>query len=443
MSLTTVTLALDDKLRSLRNSSFESDKEYDNDDQVFVNKQQPLTLGENIPFADESPERPLIPTKSKPVRVQSYSIPNTRYNTRLCSSSSLSTNTSNSSNPDLTTIGSLLSPLTTITTILSATSITPTLTTTTSSAAPSTNYTNNNSNKDNINNKENSRPLSSQLTPQQQLPSTQVAASPLPPLQQSSQSIKILSTSSDDTDASTTSSNNPTFHQTTSAVGSPAIVHLDRDVIREMNRILATLERKATKLNRSLSLNYKNHKSGSAISGNCIECCCNNHSTYLQHRSSSRNGISSNCGSGNGGSSGGNGIGNNDPRYSSLTKDEKTDKNINKKRQIHQDNKNRRYANRSIKRRHTVGGTHDYGSKVNGTSVSIGSGNGGSGGVGNGHGDINGTIGNHLNGRCYQGHHNNHNMVTTSLIRTSSPDLGNEDQDQQLSQQKQIISNEN
>lgn len=29
---------------------------------------RPLTLGENIPFADESPERPLIQARAKPIR---------------------------------------------------------------------------------------------------------------------------------------------------------------------------------------------------------------------------------------------------------------------------------------------------------------------------------------------------------------------------------------
>lgn len=245
MSLTTVTLALDDKLRSLRNSSFDSDKDLDLDtsiDSTIINH-QPLTLGENIPFADESPERPLIQSRSKPVRVSTYSIPTSRYTARLYSHGSTSPN-----------------------------------------------------------------------SPQDALSSSQSHSS--------QENVKVGTTSSDDTDASTTSNPMETF---------PSSVRIDRDMIREMNRILTTLERKATKLNRSLSLNYKNHKG---------ECCCNNN-TNNNYRQGNR---------------------------LPLTKDEKTDKNINKKRQI-QDGKSRRYTNRSIKRRHTVGGTHDYDVNKSGQNV--------------------------------------------------------------------------
>lgn len=233
MSLTTVTLALDDKLRSLRNSSFDSDKDLDLDTSIDSTiNHQPLTLGENIPFADESPERPLIQSRSKPVRVSTYSIPTSqRYTTRLYGSTS----------PN---------------------------------------------------------------SPQDALSSSQSHSS--------QEKVCTTSVSSDDTDASTTSNPMETS------------VRIDRDMIREMNRILTTLERKATKLNRSLSLNYKNHKG---------DCCCNN--------SMNANNNYRQC------------------NRLPLTKDEKTDKNINKKRQI-QDGKSRRYTNRSIKRRHTVGGTNDY-----------------------------------------------------------------------------------
>lgn len=127
------------------------------------------------------------------------------------------------------------------------------------------------------------------------------------------------SISSDDTDESNTS--DLIENQT---------IRINREMIREMNRILTTLERKATKLNRSLSLNIKYHNS---------ECCCNNVVNNSNH--SSCRSIAAT------------------QRYS-LTKDEKTDKNINKKRQI-QDIKNKRYTNRPIKRRHTVGGIHYYG----------------------------------------------------------------------------------
>lgn len=108
-------------------------------------------------------------------------------------------------------------------------------------------------------------------------------------------------------------------------------------------RILTNLEHLERKysLNRSLSLNYKSQRS----STNNNECCCNANKS--------------------------------DKSRLSLTKDEKTDKNINKRRQLHDTTntsnlqssgnvsggaKYRRHSNgsRSIRRRHTVGGTHDY-----------------------------------------------------------------------------------
>lgn len=131
-------------------------------------------------------------------------------------------------------------------------------------------------------------------------------------------SINSISTNENDTDESNTSDRDD---QT---------IRIHSEVLREMNRILTTLERKATKLNRSLSLNIKYHHS---------ECCCNN-GHYLS------NSNPGSCRSMN--------------RYS-LTKDEKTDKNTNlaKKRQIQDNNtKKVRYTNRPIKRRHTVGGIH-------------------------------------------------------------------------------------
>jgi len=87
-----VTALLDNKLRSLRNSSVDSDKDEkpvesaagaaaaqnlnSNPRLTVVSKMthlqhpvaRPLTLGENIPFADESPERPLIQARVKPIR---------------------------------------------------------------------------------------------------------------------------------------------------------------------------------------------------------------------------------------------------------------------------------------------------------------------------------------------------------------------------------------
>lgn len=134
-------------------------------------------------------------------------------------------------------------------------------------------------------------------------------------------SIKSISSDDNDTDESNTSDHDG--NQT---------IRINSEVIREMNRILTTLERKATKLNRSLSLNIKYHHN---------ECCCNSGHIMSNSNHSSCRSIAMN-------------------RYS-LTKDEKTDKNINlaKKRQIQDNNhKNRRYTNRPIKRRHTVGGIH-------------------------------------------------------------------------------------
>lgn len=156
----------------------------------------------------------------------------------------------------------------------------------------------------------------------------------------SDQGVDGLSSSSDETDTSTTSSVQMT---------------VDPEMLRKMNRILTNLERN-TKMNRSLSLNYKNVQRGG-------ECCC-----HVNHRLMQR-----------GASSG-------------LTKDEKTDKNNMKKRHSQEGALNgggggagggggtavsvgkggatgatsgggvvaRRYGNRSIRRRHTVGGTHDY-----------------------------------------------------------------------------------
>lgn len=84
----TVTAMLDNKLRSLRNSSVDSSDKEDKPSEPASSHQmanprlsvvskmshlqhpmsRPLTLGENIPFADESPERPLIQARVKPIR---------------------------------------------------------------------------------------------------------------------------------------------------------------------------------------------------------------------------------------------------------------------------------------------------------------------------------------------------------------------------------------
>lgn len=156
--------------------------------------------------------------------------------------------------------------------------------------------------------------------------------------------------SSSDTDTSTTS--NPR-----EKLGKEDI----RNEMREMSRMLFNLERKASNLerkihlNRSLSLNYKNHKN--------TECCCRTSNTNYNNLHNSSLGIRSRL---------------------SLTKDEKTDKNISKRRQLQDSNlspcnsagqiaggngtsitsggKSRRHSgkDRSIRRRHTVGGSHDY-----------------------------------------------------------------------------------
>jgi hypothetical protein len=174
---------------------------------------------------------------------------------------------------------------------------------------------------------------------------------------------KNVSISSDDTDTSTTS--NPREAIT------PATYRIDTEVLRKMNRILTNLERKANNLerkfslNRSLSLNYKNHKNN--------ECCCRSRGLeeilgapkFLPDNNSVSVNNSLNLRS-----------------RLSLTKDEKTDKNINRRRQIHDVNNTSSASNdsnesygivvqchaptaqqrrrQSIRRRHTVGGTQDY-----------------------------------------------------------------------------------
>lgn len=324
MSLNTVTLTLDNKLRSLRSSMDENttgedeeddDRELGADRQQPVNakrrsagesglekrikdehqslfravssgskwrakhltKNQPLTVfDDNIPYADESPERSmnLIPGPTATAAVQTTTI-------------TLTNNSTTGSGG-----GSRLPPI-------RQNSFKSAVTATATQKA------------DNQNN--------------------------------SDQGVDGLSSSSDETDTSTTSSVQMT---------------VDPEMLRKMNRILTNLERN-TKMNRSLSLNYKNVQRGG-------ECCC-----HVNHRLMQR-----------GTSSG-------------LTKDEKTDKNNMKKRHSQEGALNgggggaggggaavsvgkvgvtgttttggggggvvaRRYGNRSIRRRHTVGGTHDY-----------------------------------------------------------------------------------
>lgn len=217
MSLKLITTLLDDKLRSIRNSSVDSEEKPEEATKPtaatnptsnaqtnfnnFHQLNQPLKLGKNIPFADdESPERPLIQARIKPMRV-----------------------------------------------------------------------------------------------------STTIQRSPI---QLPIKNVSRTSSSSTISEDSTTSNHKD--------IG---MIRLDSEVLRKVNRILTNLEHLERKysLNRSHSLNYKNHRK--------IECCCN-------HRLS-------------------------------LTK-EKSDKNISKRRQLYessQQSNNRKRGSRSIRRRHTIQGT--------------------------------------------------------------------------------------
>lgn len=277
MSLTTVTIALDNKLRTLRcknkdeisseDDEEEEDEEEDEDEVEnksvltrktlksnvlkLKNKIQPLTLLDDIPYADESPERILISSAGSAVKQ-----PQQQQHLKMVKQNSFKgANTSYLTNQQEVTKKSSLE------TILQA--------------------------KKQHNN--------------------------------SDQGVDGLSTTSSDTDTSTTSN---------------SAVQMNADVFRKMNRILTNLERNTTKMNRSLSLNYKSQQKGG-------DCCC-----HVNHRLMNR------------------GV------YPSMTKDEKTDKNL-KKRNSQENALNgggskahtRRYGNRSIRRRHTVGGSHDYSPK--------------------------------------------------------------------------------
>lgn len=277
MSLATLIPALEDKFHTMRNSTaYDYDSPHtpnnstDNSIGTIISSAtvrnmkldslQPLTLGdENIPYADDSPDQPMIPSLNfKSIRPQN--IPTAVRYKSWSTTPSIEVDSSATENNLITNKC-----------IVPATNANATVAIA-------------NHHSDNV----------------------------------AGDAKSIDSISSDDTDESNTS--DLIENQT---------IRISRDMIREMNRILTTLERKATKLNRSLSLNIKYHNS---------ECCCGNvtvnngGSTHSSCRSIATN------------------------RYS-LTKDEKTDKNINKKRQIQDINKNnKRYTNRPIKRRHTVGG---------------------------------------------------------------------------------------
>ncbi|XP_055683358.1 rho GTPase-activating protein 21 [Lutzomyia longipalpis] len=223
MSLTTVTIALDNKLKSLRCSLDSSTQDSSEVDAPL--RSQALSLGDNLPYADESPERSLLSVKMKPLPIPTkHKVPSNLNAKKDIDGTTASTGGGKAVDDDATSSSS--------------------------------------------------------------------------------------STTSGDTDTSTTS----------------IPIHIDSEVLRKMNRILTNLERNTTKMNRSLSLNYKSQQKGG-------ECCC-----HVNHRVINR---------------------------VPLTKDEKTDKNINKKRhsQETKGHHHRRYDNRSIRRRHTVGGTHDYSPK--------------------------------------------------------------------------------
>ncbi|XP_055709392.1 rho GTPase-activating protein 21 isoform X3 [Phlebotomus papatasi] len=227
MSLTTVTIALDNKLKSLRCSLDSSTQDSSEVDAPL--RSQALSIGDNLPYADESPERSLLSVKMKPLGRE---MPKHK-------------------------------------------------------APPG------------VSSKKDVEPVLGVV-----VGSGEKAV---------------------DDDISTSSSSSSTSGDTdTSTTSIP--IHIDSEVLRKMNRILTNLERNTTKMNRSLSLNYKSQQKGG-------ECCC-----HVNHRVINR---------------------------VPLTKDEKTDKNINKKRhsQEAKGHHHRRYDNRSIRRRHTVGGTHDYSPK--------------------------------------------------------------------------------
>ncbi|XP_055589672.1 uncharacterized protein LOC129741867 isoform X3 [Uranotaenia lowii] len=413
MSLNVVTIALDHKLRSIRNSSIDSDRDLvdtttlesdgDNSSSCYssnnggitlrsstptrrsMHHSRPLTLGENIPYADESPERPLIPTRSKPLRQNSgasgggpfkKSSPDSGSNNNLVNNN----NTSGSTQQDDS-----------VKSAQSQKSIDSGGTGTTTTGTNSTN--------------DSCVTLINDLDLEEE------------------DKVNNISVSSDDTDTSTTS--NPREKLTST-------YRIDTEVLKKMNRILTNLERKANNLerkfnlNRSLSLNYKNHK-------NLVECCCVAHVAATGQCCNNNNNNNSSCQNNlHSGHNQSQNLTNNNSSTGNvamvrsrllMTKDEKTDKNINRRRQIHdvsqtvlvgagtmccagghhgsslgpgpgmisssaggqgpqiiltptannqqqqqQQSSNvggggrqrRQLGNRSIRRRHTVGGTHDY-----------------------------------------------------------------------------------
>ncbi|XP_053667758.1 uncharacterized protein LOC128718106 [Anopheles marshallii] len=428
MSLKTVTIALDNKLRSLRDSSIDSDRDQTQESDGDLSgggygngrhslhqqwshmgrSPRPLTLGENIPYADESPERPLIQGRSKPQR-----------------SLTIASNNNNNNQED-TVPGAVVTPgkqqLKKALTAHSQKSI---------DSGGTVNSSTNNSCLTLVNETDATLDVggggggcTGDGTGEEHEGEEQPVAA----------KGRNVSLSSDETDTSTTS--NPREKLTA------ATYRIDTEKLKKMNRILTQLERKANNLerkfnlNRSLSLNYKSPKA--------VDCCCTHHGLPGTHSSQAplahccqhqqqqqqqqqqqhisnnlNNNNSASCHNHNGGT-----IVSLRSRLS-LTKDEKTDKNINRRRQIHDTSatvtapggtttgpatsggcaatgngnasgsndssscgepagpqiiltpapvapnastrQRRHVGSRSIRRRHTVGGTHDYYSnKMNG-----------------------------------------------------------------------------
>lgn len=334
MSLNTVTLEFENKLRTLRSangSTSSSTNETIPETKPLENK--PLSLGENIPYADESPERPIIPTRSKPLR-----------NIQRNEMSSTSSTTTSSSTPPNSPAEFLLSPRT-----LRHHDIDDTL-----RSPPTKPYYHQSPSK------------SLKSSPLPQTSSQIISSSQTSSIQLKSPITPSGTSSSDETDGSTTSNPRDNPPTNTKSITTPNTqqqpqqstsksMRINPDVLREiLTEILENKDKTKsikTKLNRSLSLNYKNHRD---------DCSCNisNHQISRHATNSSSNSTSN--------------------RFS-LTKDEKTDKNISKKRQL-QDMRNYRHrhtaggGNRSIKRRHTVGGTHDYVTKIGSDTGAVGGG---------------------------------------------------------------------
>ncbi|XP_049276677.1 uncharacterized protein LOC125760522 isoform X1 [Anopheles funestus] len=436
MSLKTVTIALDNKLRSLRDSSIDSDRDQTQESDGDLSggygngrhslhqqwshmgrSPRPLTLGENIPYADESPERPLIQGRAKPQRSLTIAANNNNNNQEDSVPTAVVTPGKQQLKKALTAHSQ--KSIDSGSTVNSSTNNSClTLVNEADATLDGSGGGGGGGNAD-VGGEEQEGETDGQQQP--------VAAKG-----------RNVSLSSDETDTSTTS--NPREKLTA------ATYRIDTEKLKKMNRILTQLERKANNLerkfnlNRSLSLNYKSPKGG--------DCCCSHHGLPMTHSSQAplaahccqhqqqqqqhisnnlNNNNSTSCHNHNGGGGVGGTIVSLRSRFS-LTKDEKTDKNINRRRQIHDTSvtpqpagtasapatsggggssctvtgngnasgsndssscgepcgpqiiltpatvtpnastrQRRHVGSRSIRRRHTVGGTHDYYSnKMNG-----------------------------------------------------------------------------